>query len=471
MSEIANPTESTQTNNEHETEEARTALYAILDDLANVKYDIGKAASAGSRLASAAPLSLLLPLLRDKNPTLRFAAVEALRLGDFEFSRATIDTLLSRIDDRQTYIATASIKALGRKRIVEAEEELVSCLDMEESRIAAAALLALCEIGTAPIDEYVKKFMDSADPIRIRAAATVVARRKLIVFGETMLKLVQELRAKAEIVPHSDRVNHYLVAIRSMILALDVLQYREAIPELKELGVHQIGLRSTALRTLHHMGVDVADVARSAHETYPSAKIAQLLSDIINDFEGGDAALDKLNQFVSDNCVRLNALGGEFAEGTRTSGKAVKVSRAYAIVQLEQGMSAYMPAAEYRWLPTNDLMPFESRLFETGQYEVIEVDREQGRIKVSRRKLRPDPWQDLQTRLKHNQTIRGKIDRVVNFGLFVELESEIVGLLHISRLNLPQGTTAIDAYRVGDPIDVIVENVDLKGRRIRLDLK
>ena len=110
-------------------------------------------------------------------------------------------------------------------------------------------------------------------------------------------------------------------------------------------------------------------------------------------------------------------------------------------------------------------------MFETGQYEVIEVDRERGRIKVSRRKLQPDPLPDFQSRLTNNQTIRGKIYDVVNFGLFVELESEVVGLLHISRLNLPQDTTPIDAYRVGDPIDVIVENVDLKGRRIRLDLK
>ncbi len=484
MSEIAKqadqaPTERAQTEQaqleqaqpaETRSGKERPTLHAILDDLAKVKYEVRAAASAGARLAGVAPASFLLPLLRDKNPMIRFAAVEALRLGDFTFNKATVDTLLSKIDDRQNYIAIAAIKALGRKRVRDADEELISCLTMEESKIAAAALLALSEIGTASINEYVEEFLDSGDPIRIRAAAAVVGRGELIQFGGKLFELIGELRDDAEIVPQSDRVNHALIAIRSLIIALDALQYREAIPLLSDLGLNQIGLRSLSLRTLQHMGVDIIEMACQAYETFPSANISKLLADIGDGFDDDDASLAKLNQHLNSNRDRLAELGDRFVEGTKTSGKATKVAHTYAIIQIDQGMSAYIPAVEYRWSPTNDLYPFEEELLRSNEYEVVAIDRERGRIKLSRRRLQPDPLLQFQSKHATDVPIKGTINGIINLGLFVELEPQIVGLLHISRLNFPQDQTPGEFYKVGDAIDVIVEFVDIERRRIRLDL-
>ncbi len=392
MSEIAKQVEPAPASHDFSKQEnQRPALHTILDQLARLKHDVRKAATAGARLAKVAPASLLLTLLRDDNPMIRFAAVEALRLGHFTLNKTIVDTLLSKIDDRQSYIATAAIRTLGRKRVSDADEELISCLSMQDSRIAAAALSALSEIGTAPIDEYVEEFLDSDDPIRIRAAAIVVGHRELTQFAEKLHDLIFQLRADAEIPPQTRRINHYLTAVRSLIDALGALQYREAIDTLKDLSINQIGLRSISLRTLHHMGVDVVDLACAAQETFPTANLSRLLAEISNDFADDDASLVKLNQHLNSNRDKLAELGTTFVEGITCRGKAIKVAHAYAIIQLQPGMPAYMPAAEYRWSATTDLLPFQEELAESNDFQVVEIDQQRGRIKVSRRALQDDP--------------------------------------------------------------------------------
>ena len=317
------------------------------------------------RLANVAPASFLLPLLRDKNPMIRFAAVEALRLGDFTFNDAIVDTLLSKIDDRQSYIATAAIKALGRKRITDADEELISCLTMEDSKIAAAALLALAEIGTAPINEYVEDFLDSEDPIRIRAAARVVGRSELTQFAGKLHDLIRQLRDDAEIVPQSSNVNPYLIAVRSLISALDALQYREVIPLLSDLGINHIGLRSLSLRTLDHMGVDIVDMACQAYKHFLPPIFQDCWPTFAMILPATMRRMLKLNQHLNSNRDRLAELGDRFTAGSNTVGKATKIARTYAIIQVDEGMSAYLPAGEYRWSPTNDLRPFGSNYCRT----------------------------------------------------------------------------------------------------------
>jgi small subunit ribosomal protein S1 len=83
-----------------------------------------------------------------------------------------------------------------------------------------------------------------------------------------------------------------------------------------------------------------------------------------------------------------------------------------------------------------------------------------------------DPWEgDIPGRFKPGQKVRGKVTKLTNFGVFVELEPGLEGLLHISELSETPIETPEEVVKVGDDVDVKVLRVDAKDRKIGLSMK
>jgi len=105
------------------------------------------------------------------------------------------------------------------------------------------------------------------------------------------------------------------------------------------------------------------------------------------------------------------------------------------------------------------------------QVMVLEADREEGRISLSMKRLRPDPWQGIAERYPPKARVKGKVVSVTDFGAFVELEEDVEGLVHISELSWTTPKHPKDVVTEGDEVEVVVLAVDADRKRISLSLR
>ena len=101
--------------------------------------------------------------------------------------------------------------------------------------------------------------------------------------------------------------------------------------------------------------------------------------------------------------------------------------------------------------------------------QVLSVDQERKRVALGLKQMGNDPWEsDIPGRYKPGQKVRGKVTKLTNFGVFVELEPGLEGLLHISELSDDKIESPEEVVKVGDEVDVKVLRVDAKDRKIGL---
>jgi small subunit ribosomal protein S1 len=103
---------------------------------------------------------------------------------------------------------------------------------------------------------------------------------------------------------------------------------------------------------------------------------------------------------------------------------------------------------------------------------VLNVDQERKRVALGLKQMANDPWEgDIPGRFKPGMVVKGKVTKLTNFGVFVELEPGLEGLLHISELADDKVETPEDVVKVGDEVEVKVLRIDAKDRKIGLSRK
>jgi small subunit ribosomal protein S1 len=102
---------------------------------------------------------------------------------------------------------------------------------------------------------------------------------------------------------------------------------------------------------------------------------------------------------------------------------------------------------------------------------VLGVNPEEGRIALSLKRLRPNPWVDVESRYYVGQVIEGQVTNVVNFGAFVRLEEGLEGLIHVSELADGNFLHPRNVVREGDLVRVRVLNIDAQNQRLGLSLR
>ena len=96
---------------------------------------------------------------------------------------------------------------------------------------------------------------------------------------------------------------------------------------------------------------------------------------------------------------------------------------------------------------------------------------ENERVSLGVKQLTPDPWSSVSQRYPLNTRVRGKVSSVADFGVFVELEEGIEGLIHISQLSNERVDKPSSLFKVDDELEAIVVQVDSRERRIGLSIK
>jgi small subunit ribosomal protein S1 len=103
---------------------------------------------------------------------------------------------------------------------------------------------------------------------------------------------------------------------------------------------------------------------------------------------------------------------------------------------------------------------------------VLNVDQERKRVALGLKQMANDPWEgDIPGRYAPGSVKKGKVTKITNFGVFVELEQGLEGLLHVSELSDDKVENPEDVVKVGDELEVKVLRVDIKDRKIGLSRK
>jgi small subunit ribosomal protein S1 len=161
-----------------------------------------------------------------------------------------------------------------------------------------------------------------------------------------------------------------------------------------------------------------------------------------------------------------------YPQGTVVKGVVRNLTNYGAFVEIEEGIDGLLHVSDMSWVRK---VSHPSEVLEKGKEVtcvVLSVDQERKRIALGLKQLASDPWEtDIPARYHPGQTVKGKVTKITNFGVFVELEQGLEGLLHISELADHKVENPEEVVKVGDGIEVKVLRVDPAERKIGLSRK
>jgi len=161
----------------------------------------------------------------------------------------------------------------------------------------------------------------------------------------------------------------------------------------------------------------------------------------------------------------------KYPSGTAVEGKVRNLTNYGAFVELEEGIDGLLHISDMSWTKK---VTHPSELIKEGdkiKAVVLSVDREKKRISLGMKQLATDPWKtEIAERYKVGDVVVGTVTKITNFGVFVELEANLEGLLHVSELSTKKIQSPEDVVQVGDQVEVTILKVDPEERKIGLSL-
>jgi small subunit ribosomal protein S1 len=157
--------------------------------------------------------------------------------------------------------------------------------------------------------------------------------------------------------------------------------------------------------------------------------------------------------------------------GQRVSGKVTNLTNFGAFVELESGLEGLIHVSELSW--TKRVRHPNEVLKEGDEVEavVLRMDAKDRRISLGMRQTQPDPWSALPAKYPPGTPVKGKVTGLTDFGVFMEIEDGIEGLIHISELANERVTNPAELFKKGDDIEAVVLNIDPVDQRASLSRK
>jgi small subunit ribosomal protein S1 len=163
---------------------------------------------------------------------------------------------------------------------------------------------------------------------------------------------------------------------------------------------------------------------------------------------------------------------GKYAIGTRIEGKVKSLTDFGAFVGLEEGIDGLIHISDMSWTKH---IKHPSELFKKGQKVeavVLRIDKEKERLSLGYKQLKSDPWDDeIPNRYAVGDVAVGKVSKVADFGIFVELDGGVEGLIHISETGLDQQAKLEEKFKLQDEVTAKIIKVDREERKIALSLR
>lgn len=187
-------------------------------------------------------------------------------------------------------------------------------------------------------------------------------------------------------------------------------------------------------------------------------------------------ALDIPNRRISLGLKQIepnpwDVIGEKFPIGTIIEGQVKNITDFGVFVGVDEGIDGLVHISDLSWTKR---VKHPSELFKKGdtvKAVVLNIDRDNERFSLGLKQLTPDPWELIPVKYAPGTIVRGKATSVTDFGIFLEIEEGIEGLIHVSELSREKIDTPKEFANVGDQLEAAVLNVDIVDRKIALSIK
>jgi small subunit ribosomal protein S1 len=167
-----------------------------------------------------------------------------------------------------------------------------------------------------------------------------------------------------------------------------------------------------------------------------------------------------------------DALNTELAVGDKISGKVVVLADYGAFIEIAAGVEGLIHVSEMSWSQHLRSAQDFMTVGDTVEAVILTLDREERKMSLGIKQLMPDPWSEIEAKYAAGTKHNAKVRNFTNFGVFVELEEGVDGLIHISDLSWQKKIKHPSEFcKVGDEMQVVVLEIDRENRRISLGHK
>ena len=277
------------------------------------------------------------------------------------------------------------------------------------------------------------------------------------------------------------KINHefknVVVSHKALIEADIEIQKKEIIGQLEKGQVLEGIVKNI---TSYGVFVDLGGVDGLVHITdlswsrinHPNevVELDQKLNVVILDFDDSKSRIQLgLKQLSSHPWDALNA---ELKIGDKVTGEVVVIADYGAFVEVSEGVEGLIHVSEMSWSTHLRSAQDFVKVGDKVEAQILTLDRDERKMSLGMKQLHPDPWTDITKKYPVASSHTGTVRNYTNFGVFVELEEGIDGLVYISDLSWTKKIKhPSDFVTVGDSLEVQVLELDVEGRKLNLGHK
>ncbi len=226
--------------------------------------------------------------------------------------------------------------------------------------------------------------------------------------------------------------------------------------------------------------VDLGGIDGLLHVTDMSWKRVSHPSDILSVGDTVKVQIVKINPETMRISLGMKQLQDDpwktvtekYQVGARVKGRVTNITDYGAFVELEDGVEGLVHVSEMSWTKKN---VHPGKILSTSQeieVQVLDVDPNRRRISLGLKQTQENPWDTFEERYPAGTEVEGEIKNITEFGVFIGLEGDVDGMVHLSDLSWDRpGEEAIKEYKKGDVIKAVVLDVDRAKERISLGVK
>jgi small subunit ribosomal protein S1 len=161
----------------------------------------------------------------------------------------------------------------------------------------------------------------------------------------------------------------------------------------------------------------------------------------------------------------------KYPVGTVVEGKIKNITDFGIFIGLDEGIDGLVHISDISWVQK---IKHPAEMFKKGDMVkavVLSIDKQNERFSLGIKQLEPDPWEDVPRKYRRGQMVKGTITNVTDFGIFLELEEGVEGLVHVSEAGDDKDKDLKEIGAVSDVLDVLIISIDKRNRKIGLSLR
>jgi len=166
-----------------------------------------------------------------------------------------------------------------------------------------------------------------------------------------------------------------------------------------------------------------------------------------------------------------DVIGIKYPVGTTIEGRIKNITDFGLFIGIDEGIDGLVHISDISWTKR---IKHPSELYKKGQKVqaiVLDIDKDNERFSLGIKQIQPDPWATINERYQVGNKVSGTITNITDFGVFIELEEGIEGLIHVSEISKEKIKSPVGQFQVNDLINAMVVNINGKERRIGLSIK